>query len=235
MVKPAAQHAELTRLLTKYGQEGADGVNRVDYGAWKANAADSAALDAYIASFADMDIDALSDNEQFAAWANAYNALTVQHILGRYPLKSIRSGYIVGPWKRVKMNVGGQKISLHSIENDVLREEWSDDPRLHYAINCASYSCPNLLPKAWEAATLDNDLEAAARAFINDPRGVSIRKNGTLSVSNIFEWYDEDYGGSEETIIAHILKYAEPELAAQINANPNITDYDYDWSLNDVE
>jgi len=234
MVKPATQHADLTRLLMKYVQEGADGVNRVDYGAWQANAADSAALDAYIAAFAELDIEALNEGEQFAAWSNAYNALTVQHILGRYPVKSIRSGYISGPWKRVKMNVGGRNISLNDIEHEVLRVEW-DEPRVHYAINCAAYSCPNLQPKAWEAVTLDADLDAAAGAYINNPRGVTVRKNGTLSVSEIYKWFDEDFGGSKAAVIEHLLAHAKPDLAAQIEANPKITDYEYDWALNDVE
>ena len=90
-------HADWSRLLGTYIKPDESGLNRFDYGALKASAEDSAALDAYVASFAEMDISEMEEDAQFAAWANLYNALTVQHIIGRYPVKSIRSGYLVGP------------------------------------------------------------------------------------------------------------------------------------------
>lgn len=229
-----AQHAEWTALLETYITTDETGLNRFDYGALKASEADRAALDAYVASFADMDISEMSEDEQFAAWANLYNALTVQHIIGRYPLKSIRSGYFNGPWKQVKTKADGETVSLDAIEHDILREQW-DEPRVHYAVNCASYGCPNLMKSALEASTLDEQLDAGARAFINHPRGVMVRNNGTLQVSQIYKWFDEDFGGSKAKVVEHLLEYAEPELAEQIRANPKITKYDYDWSLNDVE
>jgi len=227
-------HTAWTNLLAKYVVEADDGVNRFDYGALKANEADAAALDAYIGEFSSVDIDALSREEAYVLWVNAYNAITVQHIIGRYPVRSIRSGYIVGPWKRVKTNIGGQDISLHAIENEVLRQQW-DDPRTHYALNCASYGCPNLKATAWEVSSLENDLDEAAQAFINHPRGVTIRQDGKLKVSTIFKWYKEDFGDNEAEVVEHILQYAEPGLAGQIQANPDIRSYDYDWSLNDIE
>ncbi len=227
-------HADWTRLLGTYVEVSDDGVNRVNYAALKANAADSAALNAYIASFEDLDIDALSEDEQFAAWANLYNALTVQHIIERYPIKSIRDGYFIGPWKDVKTVADGREVSLDDIEHEILREEW-EEPRVHYAVNCASYGCPNLLPKAWTADTLDEDLDAAARDYVNHPRGVTIRNNGTLQVSEIYKWFREDFGGSKEGVIEHLLEHADEDLAAQIRAKPRITKHDYDWSLNDTE
>jgi len=236
MVKPAktSVHAEWTRLLGKHIVPDETGLNRFDYGALKASKADVAALDAYVASFADMDISAMDEDSQFAAWANLYNALTVQHIIGRYPVKSIRSGYFVGPWKEVYAVADGEKVSLDHIEHGILREQW-DEPRVHYAVNCASYGCPNLPVKALEASTLDAQLDAGARAYINHPRGVTIRKNGTLQVSTIYKWFDEDFGGSKAKVVEHLLEYAEPELAAAIRANPKISKYGYDWSLNDIE
>ena len=228
------QHAAWSVLLAKYIQPDDTGINRFDYAALKASDADVAALDAYVASFADMKISEMSEDEQFAAWANLYNALTVQHIIGRYPVKSIRSGYFIGPWKEVYATAEGEKVSLDDIEHEILREQW-DEPRVHYAVNCASYGCPNLPETALEAATLDEQLDAGARAYINHPRGVTIRRNGTLQVSQIYKWFDEDFGGSKAKVVEHLLEYAEPELAAQIRANPKITKYAYDWSLNDVE
>ncbi|MEO1659577.1 MAG: DUF547 domain-containing protein [Pseudomonadota bacterium] len=227
-------HKPWGEILGTYVVEYDDGVNRFDYGALKANAEDSAKLDAYLQSFAALEFETLSDDEQFAAYSNIYNALTIQHIIGRYPLKSIRSGYIVGPWKRVFTTVDGEEVSLDDLEHGILRVEFSD-PRVHYAVNCASYGCPNLRTDAWYAATLDEELDEAARDYINNPRGVTVRRNGTLQVSTIYKWFREDFGGSNNGVIDHLLEHAEPELAAQIEAKRRITKHEYDWSLNDVE
>ncbi|MEL7452570.1 MAG: DUF547 domain-containing protein [Pseudomonadota bacterium] len=232
-IAPTEAHAAWSALLSTYVKPNADGVNRFDYAGLKANSADLAALNTYIDGFAAIDMASLSRDEQYVTWVNAYNAVTVQHIVGRFPVKSIRSGYIVGPWKKVKTNVGGREISLNDIEHEVLRKDWSE-PRTHYAVNCASIGCPNLKSTAWEVATLQDDLAAAASAYINHPRGVSIRRDGRLEVSTIYKWFKEDFGGNEAGVIAHLLEYAEPELAAQINENPDIKSYDYDWSLNDT-
>lgn len=229
----ASMHAEWTTLLSKYITVSADGLNRFDYGALKNSAGDSAALDAYIGSYEALDIDGLSRPEQYVAWVNIYNAKTVQYIRDRYPTRSIRSGYIIGPWKKVFANVGGTKISLNDIEHEVLRKQWSE-PRTHYAVNCASYGCPNLKTTAWEVATLEADLTSAARDYINHPRGVTIRKDGRLQVSTIYKWFKKDFGTSEANIIAHLRQYADADLLAQINARPDIKNYEYDWSLNDT-
>jgi len=230
----AALHQPWDEILGTYVSEHDDGVNRFDYGALNANPDDLAKLDTYLAEFTDLDFDTLSEPEQFAAYSNVYNALTVKHMLGRYPVKSIRSGYLVGPWKRVFTTIDGEEVSLDDIEHQILRVEW-EDPRVHYAINCAAYSCPNLQTDAWFAETLDENLDQAARDYVNDPRGVTIRRNGTLQVSTIYKWFREDFGGSNEGVIEHLLEFAEPALAAQIKAKPRITKHDYDWALNDVE
>lgn len=230
----AFSHAAWDDILQVYVAESPDGINRFDYGGLKDNSEDSAKLAAYIAQFAEADIEALDDNEQFAAYANAYNALTIQHIIGRYPVKSIRSGYIMGPWKKVTMVIDGEEVSLDAIEHEILRVEF-DDPRVHYAVNCASYGCPNLQAKAWVAETLDEDLDAAARDFINHPRGVTVRSRGGLQVSTIYKWFKEDFGGTDDGVIAHLLEHAEPELAADIAANRKIRKHAYDWDLNDSE
>lgn len=229
-----ALHQPWDDILGTYVIEYDDGVNRFDYGALLANADDSAKLDAYLEGFADFDVETLEENEQFAAYSNIYNALTVQHIVGRYPVKSIRSGYLVGPWKRVFTVINGEEVSLDHIEHEILRVDF-DDPRVHYAVNCAAFSCPNLQDEAWFGATLDSELDRTAAEFVNNPRGVTIRDNGTLQVSTIYKWFREDFGGSNEGVIDHLVKYAEPELAAQIEAKRRITKHEYDWSLNNVE
>ena len=228
----AQSDSDWTRLLDTYVTESADGVNRVDYEALAASKADRAALDAYIAGFETRDLSGTGDAE-FAAWANLYNAVTVRHILDRYPLDSIRDGYVFGgPWKKVSVSVNGNDVSLDAIEHDILRPRF-DDPRVHYAINCASYGCPNLPTRAWTADTLDTDLDAAAHAYINHPRGVSVSSRG-LTVSSIYKWFQVDFGGSKDGVINHLLEYAEPALAEKIRTNPKIRGYEYDWSLNDT-
>ena len=227
-----AEHTAWTKLLAKYVRASPDGITRVDYAAFAASKADRAALDAYIAGFADADLSARTD-ANFAAWANIYNAVTVRYILDKYPVKSIRDGHLIGgPWREIKLRAGRQEVSLDAIEHKILRKVWGT-PEVHYAINCASYSCPNLPRKAWEAATLAADLDQAARDYVNHPRGVTVTPKG-LVVSSIYDWFQADFGGSKEAVIAHLQKYAAPSLADDIRANPKIVRDTYDWSLNDA-
>lgn len=101
-----AEHADWTLLLKTYVKASSDGITRVDYAGLAASQKDRAALDAYIARFAETDLSAKTD-ANFATWANLYNAVTVRHIVERYPVKSIRDGYLTGPWKEVKVRAGG--------------------------------------------------------------------------------------------------------------------------------
>jgi hypothetical protein len=226
-------------LLARHVSPGADGVNRVDYAAWKASAADREALDAYIRSIEATRISTLPRNEQFATWANLYNAATVRVILQRYPVRSIREirsegaglspKALLGPWQTKVVTVEGKRLSLDEIEHTIMRPTFRD-PRVHYAVNCASIGCPDLMPRAFRAATLEADLDAAARAYINHPRGVSVTERG-LRLSSIYDWYGKDFG-TEAQLRAHLVRYAAPDLAARIRATPRIAGYGYDWNLN---
>ena len=163
----------------------------------------------------------LPRNEAFAYWANLYNAITLQVILDRFPVHSIRDiksdglfdpkAYI-GPWRTKRVTVEGKQLSLDDIEHEIMRPTFKD-PRVHYSVNCASFGCPNLPAKAWNAATLDADLDAAARDFINHPRGVAVLAGGKLKVSSIYKWFRDDFGADDAAVIAHLKKYAKPELA----------------------
>lgn len=226
------RHDAWGELLDTYVVENADGVNRFNYGGLKASDDDRAKLDTYLATFADLDFDTLSQDEQFAAYSNIYNALTVKHITERYPVKSIRSGYLIGPWKRVKTEIDGELQSLDAIEHKILRP--MSDARVHYVINCAAWGCPNLRAEPITAEGLDETLDEAARDYVNHPRGVSIRANGGLQVSTIYKWFQEDFGDSKQDVVDHLLEYAEPELAEQIKSNARIRNYAYDWALNDA-
>jgi hypothetical protein len=224
-------HDAWDKILASYASAADDGINRVDYKAIKTKAA--AELKAYVKALEAVAITEYPKDEQFAYWVNLYNAATVQVITDNYPLESIRDIGLLGqgPWKDKILKVEGKSLSLDDIEHGILRPIWKD-VRIHYAVNCASLGCPNLALKAYRADNLEPMLEEAARAYINHPRGFN-RIDGQLIASNIFEWYQSDWG-SEEDVLAHALKYATGETAALLKEATAIDAYDYDWSLNDI-
>ncbi|PKQ07747.1 MAG: DUF547 domain-containing protein [Alphaproteobacteria bacterium HGW-Alphaproteobacteria-11] len=210
----------------------------VDYAGLEAGKPGRVALGAYIESLEAVDPATLSRDDQFAFWVNLYNALTVRVVADHYPVASIRDISISpglfsrGPWGKKLVRVAGRELSLDDIEHVILRPEFGD-PRVHYAVNCASWSCPDLALEPYEGATLDAQLDAAARRYVNSPRGVEFR-DGRLTASSIFSWYKKDFGGTDAELIAHLRKYAEPELAAALAKVTRVSSYDYDWSLNDA-
>lgn len=232
-------HGEWARLLSVYLTEGESGEpNRVGYGALKANAADHAALKAYIAALEEVAPESLSRDERFAYWVNLYNALTVDVVTDHYPVASIRDirispGFFSrGPWGRKLVTVAGRELSLDDIEHGILRPEFKDS-RVHYAVNCAARGCPDLAPEPYTGAALDAMLDEAARAYINSPRGAEIG-DGKLTASSIFDWYRKDFGGTEAGVLAELRKYAGAELRAGLENITAVSSYRYDWSLNDA-
>jgi hypothetical protein len=233
-------HAPFDTLLKRYVSPSPDGVNRVDYARWKASSADVKALRDYIAALAGQAPSKLPRDEAFAYWANLYNAITLQVILDRYPVKSIRDiksdsffdpkAYI-GPWRTKRVRVEGKQLSLDDIEHEVMRPTFKD-PRVHYSVNCASLGCPNLPAKAWDAATLDADLDAAARDFVNHKRGAEVLPGNTLRVSSIYKWFRDDFGPDDAAVITHMKRYARPDLTAALDKVSGIAEDQYDWSLN---
>lgn len=231
--KMSIDHAEWGTLLDRYLHADSSGINRFAYGA--VTPADHAVLKSYLAQLQKIDPGKLSPNEQHAFWINFYNAITVEVVLDHYPVKSIRdisSGFFTfGPWDLPLATVDGRQLTLNNIEHDILRKNWRD-PRVHYALNCASLGCPNLAPTPYLGRSLDAQLDAAARSFVNHPRAVSLH-NGRLILSNIYQWYAKDFGdGSPAAIVAHIRRYAAPALAAQLAGRAEIDGYQYDWQLN---
>ncbi|SEA81124.1 DUF547 domain-containing protein [Rubrimonas cliftonensis] len=214
----------------------APGVNRVRYAAF--TAADRAALDAYLAALQATPVDRLARPEQMAFWINLYNALTVDVVLEHHPVASIRDidispGLVAdGPWGAKLAKVAGERLSLNDIEHRILRPIWRD-ARIHYAVNCAAVGCPDLRARAWTAAGLDAALDAAARSYVNDPRGVRAEA-GRLVVSKIYDWFHEDFGGTDAALLAHLIRYAEPALAEALRGRTRIDDAEYDWALNDA-
>lgn len=171
-----------------------------------------------------------------AYWINLYNAATVELILDHYPVRSItriKSGlFSFGPWDRKLLKVDGHKLSLNDIEHRILRPLFKD-PRIHYAVNCASLGCPDLAPRAYTAENLEQMLEDGARRYVNHPRGVSI-EDGELIVSSIYVWFRADFGGTDAAVVEHLRRYAATELKAGLMRHSDIDDDRYDWALNDL-
>lgn len=235
--------AGLDALLARHVVPHPDGVTRVRYAAFKATPADLRALDAWIAEAAARRPGAMARADAFAFWANLYNALTLKVVLERYPVRSIRDirstgvpldpkGWF-GPWRTRLVTVEGRRMSLDDIEHETMRPTFRD-PRVHYAVNCASIGCPNLRPRAWRAETLERDLDDAASAYVNHPRGVTVLPDGRLRVSSIYSWFSEDFGSTEAAIIAHLRSHAAAPLAARLTERTTIAGDAYDWALNDA-
>lgn len=232
-------HSTWDRLLKTYVNPGADGLNRVDYAAFKSGGRE--ALDSYIAYLQSIDPAALSRAEQFAFLANLYNAKTVAIVLEKYPVNSIKAISLGGsplaviaggPWKAKVLKIKNIALSLDDIEHEILRPLFKD-PRVHYAVNCASIGCPNLRTEAFTGTKLDAQLDAAARAYVNHSRGLSIGPNGVI-VSSIYRWFKADFGGEDTGVLAHLHKYAGPALAQKLETIRSIDGYSYDWGLNDL-
>ena len=220
-------------LLKRY----VDPVGNVDYTGWQQSRGDRRALDEYLShlSGANPRISA-SRPGQLAFWINAYNALTIKGILREYPTTSIRNhtarvfGYNI--WKDLLLVVGDSSYSLEQIEHQILRK--TGEPRIHFAVVCASHSCPRLLNQAYTPKELDLQLVANTRNFFANPENFRYA-NGTFYLSSILKWFDSDFGSDQAALLRSIAPYL-PDRAAQqaaSNAAGRVSYLDYDWSLND--
>ena len=167
-----------------------------------------------------------------------YNALTITVILDHYPVESIRdidtSGLFAnGPWGAELVTIEGETLTLDDIEHRILRPIWQD-PRVHYAVNCASIGCPNIMRTAFTAKNTEALMNSAAKDFINHPRAVTVTGD-KLRVSSIYVWFKDDFGGTDEGVIAHLKQYAKPTLRGRLNSVTKIDGDVYDWSLNSSE
>ena len=195
---------------------------------------DSQQLDEYITSLTDIDPRDYPRDEQMAYWINLYNAVTVDLVLDFYPVKSIRKihgGLLgLGPWNEDAVQVAGETLTLNDIEHRILRPIWKD-PRIHYAVNCASLGCPNLSATSFTATNKEELLDQAAADYVNHPRGVAFVK-GRLRLSSIYDWYGVDFGADETERLAHLQQYATRDLAEALMNYSGRIKYDYEWDLN---
>lgn len=227
-------HSSWDALLKKY----VDDAGFVDYTGWKGAAADVGALDGYLSRLSAAKFTGTSTREaRLAFWINAYNAITVRGILREYPTTSIRNhtakvyGYNI--WKDLQLPVAGQAWSLDAIEHQVLRK--MGEPRIHFAIVCASKGCPRLLNEAYTAQRVDEQLTANAVQFFSDSAKFAANADsGTVQVSPILKWFGEDFGGDPSAQLKSIAPYLpETHRKLALSGRARVTYLDYDWGLND--
>jgi hypothetical protein len=226
----APSHATLSKLLGKY-------VNRsgVDYAGLKQ---ESTTLISYLeemANVSDSEFKRLSKDQQMAFLINLYNASTLKLVVDHYPVKSIKdigasSG---GPWKQPVVRLFGKATTLDSIENELLRPIYKD-PRIHFAINCASIGCPSLRSEAFQAEKLASQLDEQTRLFLKDLSKNRIEpKNKALYLSSIFDWFKDDFIGKSGSIEKFITPFLDPTDRQALEKGGFAIKYnEYSWSLN---
>ena len=230
-------HSLWQEILTEYVYQDQDKINKVNYQSLLAN--NRPKLDAYISSLTALDPLSLSKSEQLPYWINLYNALTVQVITEHYPVSSILKisispGFFnFGPWDKKLIEINDIELSLNDIEHRILRPIWKD-PRIHYAVNCGSYGCPNLRRDIYTAETSEIMLNENSISYINHERGVKVEK-GKVELSSLFDWYEDDFGENDSEVLDHIRKYASAELLSKLEGITKISDYEYNWDLNEVK
>lgn len=229
-------HAPWGRFLKAYlVTDHPSGINRLRYGA--VTLPDRLALTGYLDHLQGINVSSLNRAEQKAYWINLYNGLTVRVVLDHYPVKSIRDidispGFFSnGPWDAKLLRIEGINVSLNDIEHRILRPVWRD-PRIHYAVNCASIGCPNLQPEPYTANNMENLLEKGAREYVNHPRGARLERN-RLVLSSIYNWFQDDFGGNEESVKKHLSRYANRSPALELKKFRGSIKYQYDWTLNE--
>lgn len=166
-----------------------------------------------------------SKNKQMAYWINLYNAFTIQKIVARYPVASIMDLEGGNIFDKATIDIGGKNYTLNQIEKEMLLRQFRE-PRVHFAVNCAAASCPPLLSGAWTEANIQKNYEKMTKAFINNPSYNKVSTN-FMEISKIFEWYADDFGGSNN-LINYFNKYAN----IKIKSSAKVRYLEYDWKLN---
>jgi hypothetical protein len=215
--------ASYNTLLGKYVTSGG-----VKYAEWKANAADMQAIQGVVDGISKENASAMGKQQQLAFYVNAYNAWILHEALGKYPTNSVKD-VLFTFFTSKRITVAGQQTSFKALEDNVIRK--FGDPHVHFALNCASRSCPPLNRTAFSADKLDGQFEALAKGFVNSERGVKFNAaTKSAELSKIFDWYKDDFK-AEGGAIAFINKRRSTPLPA----DAKISYQDYDWGLNEAK
>lgn len=234
-------HAQWTGLLARHVTWINHGLaSEVDYSGFKQ---DLAQLQGYLAELSKVSYpqyDGWRRDQRLAFLINAYNAFTVKLVIEHYPLQSIKEigGLFGSPWKQAFIPLLGQTLSLDQIEHSLIREPGVfDEPRIHFAVNCASVGCPALRSEAFVASTLAAQLEDSQRRFLSDhSRNRFDASSGRFQVSKLFAWYGEDFakrwGSLEDYLQQQAALLAATQQLAPLERTPKVEFLDYNWSLN---
>jgi hypothetical protein len=213
--------SDYNRLLGKYVTS-----NGVKYAEWKNNATDMQALQKVVDGIAQGNASSLGKKEQLAFYVNAYNAWILHEALAKYPTKSVKDAlFTFFTSKRIK--VAGDQTSFKALEDNVIRK--MGDPRVHFALNCASRSCPPLDTEAFEGGKLDAQFEKLSKGFVNSDRGVRLAGGKSAALSKIFDWYKDDFkdGGP--------IDFINKRRSTPLPKDAKISYQEYDWSLNEAK
>ncbi|MBT8370063.1 MAG: DUF547 domain-containing protein [Deltaproteobacteria bacterium] len=226
-------HSKFDRILKTY----VDNQGRVDYN----GIAGDNTFHEYMKSLENAKVDSLSQDGQLAFWINAYNAVTIDKVIKWKPKKSVRETLIPGVWTGTKFftsrqhTVAAQSVSQDDIEHEILRKRFQD-PRIHFAIICASSGCPLLPQFAYTAENVQMKLEEETRQYLNSERGLRIdyMKN-TIQLSKLFDWFAGDFESKSGSVINFIKPYLDEKAMAFLDRNPKKSYLEYDWALNAKE
>jgi len=165
-----------------------------------------------------------TENEKIAFWINVYNAFTIKLIIDNYPVSSIKD--IKKPWDKEFFSINGEKMSLGHVEHQILRKQFVE-PRIHFAINCASSSCPRIVQIPYTSKNLDRLLDRQAKEYINNPVLNNVNHNN-YELSKLFQWFAKDFRKSEGSVKNFINKYSKVKIKDQVSKGF----LDYNWDLN---
>jgi hypothetical protein len=231
----SVDHSSWDKLLRKH----VDYDGYVNYKSWHASSSDRQSLSVYLNTLSKVNPQASASRDaKLAFWINAYNAVTIHGILREYPTSSIRNhtarlfGYNI--WKDLQLYVGGRAYSLEAIEHQTLRK--MNEPRIHFAIVCASVGCPRLLSEAYTATRVQQQLEINAKDFFG--RAQNFRydaRSRRFHLSSILSWFDDDFGSGQDAQLRTIAKWLPDKTsqAATRSGSGSISYLDYNWNLND--
>lgn len=226
-------HAVYDQLLQTY----VNGDGMVNYAAWCGSDTDRKSLQNYLVRLSQASPAVKASRAgQLAFWINAYNATTIEGILQVYPTSSIRNhtakvaGYNL--WKDLPLLVGGKPHSLDAMEHQILRK--MGEPRIHFAIVCASVGCPRLMNEAYTPDRIEEQLALNTRDFFSRSQNFQVDQSGVMHVSSILDWFGEDFGPTQQAQFTALQQYL-PEDAQRMAVNPRtrLVFQDYDWSLNE--
>ncbi len=224
--QPRLDHAAWDRILKRYVDE----EGRVAYGDLEANGRDE--LDRYLSQLGNADLAGATEADRIAFWINAYNAAVVAAVVRGYSPESRLSRLKLFRW--YKFPVAGKDRTLHEIEHEILRKRFRE-PRIHFALVCASTSCPKLRREAYRGEDLDRQLDDQARRFVNDPRRNQIdAATGVVELSSIFEWFAEDFAAAAGSVGEFVAWYVDSPAEAALlrRQGEDLRFLVYDWTLN---